>query len=620
VKDQIVIAARAIDRGQPEETLAALRALALVDGHRPERLVAVALWRRLLPYLAAARGAPAEAVAAAFENLVSATHNRMHVWNAYEAIPVLEAQIGADDTAAIVAAAVWDGVLRTNPAMFNLVFNLFYRAGGTRCAPALTQFLAAQPDHAPVYWQFLLLVRSMPAGLAADPERLVADLLAASGRDDLAPLFAIYLMQMRQEPVAAIVAAAQALAAPAQRRLVADYMAGMSYTPDEIETVVAALPALLPDEIDHPLAELMRARRAIARGQWEDALAGAAACASEPQYRHSAGLLRAIALAHQQQPEQADAALDAILGAADAAPFQKARATFIRVANERLRRGLPLPENVATVALPEPVGRPLAQGLWVGPRLRWIERLSIQSYLANGWRFQLYAYDEVAGVPDGCEVLDAAAIIPRHEVFREGHGSGPHAGSLGAFSDLFRYRLLAERGGMWTDTDVINRRLFEPDGARFVSTELTDAGLVTLNGAIMAAPAGDPLVVRAYERSRELLASSDRMFFTRIGPLLLAELVLELGVDAVELMPPHFLSPISWMNTASLRQPYEIVSRRPDIRDAVNIHVYTEMWRTLGLGLDQPPSADSFLGRLYVEHFGAGTAGRASLDPAGAGA
>ena len=43
---------------------------------------------------------------------------------------------------------------------------------------------------------------------------------------------------------------------------------------------------------------------------------------------------------------------------------------------------------------------------------------------------------------------------------------------------------------------------------------------------------------------------------------------------------------------------------RPEFQEAVNVHVYTEMWRTLGLGLDRPPSRESFLGRLYVEHFG----------------
>jgi hypothetical protein len=58
------------------------------------------------------------------------------------------------------------------------------------------------------------------------------------------------------------------------------------------------------------------------------------------------------------------------------------------------------------------------------------------------------------------------------------------------------------------------------------------------------------------------------------------------------------------MNTASLLQPFDAVMARQEFRQAINIHVYTEMWRTLGLGLDRPPSKETFLGRLYADHFG----------------
>ena len=55
-------------------------------------------------------------------------------------------------------------------------------------------------------------------------------------------------------------------------------------------------------------------------------------------------------------------------------------------------------------------------------------------------------------------------------------------------------------------------------------------------------------------------------------------------------------------NTASLLQPFERMMAREDMRQAVNLHVYTEMWRTLGLGLDRPPEPDTFIGRLYAHH------------------
>jgi hypothetical protein len=225
--------------------------------------------------------------------------------------------------------------------------------------------------------------------------------------------------------------------------------------------------------------------------------------------------------------------------------------------------------------------------------------MSMQSFLLNGWRYKLYVYDEPEGVPHGVEVADAAAILPRDTIFREGAGSGAHRGSLGAFSDLFRYALLVRRGGFWTDTDVINLDLFEPDGARLIASEWTDAGLIGPNGAQMAAPADDPLQRTALAAAEELRAGGD-MHFARIGPELLAELLAAGGRASYALMDPEFLNPIGWMQTGQLLTPFDTMRRSPCLARARNIHVYTETWRLIGLALDTPPPPDSFLGTLRV--------------------
>jgi hypothetical protein len=606
MKDALLAAARALDGGNLDEAREYLRFLPLVRGDRPERLVAVALWKRLLSNTRRDDSQTADREAlVALDNMAAAATNRVHVWNAYEAIPVLETRIGPVDTAAVVASTIWDCVLKSNPAMFTFVFELFFRAGGERCTIALEQFLAEQGNYIPSYWHFVLFTKSSSGRSHLEFAALAAQLLKYTRRSELAPLFDVYLKQMRQAPVFEIAAAARALRSAAQRMIVAEYMTGMGYTLDELRIVVALLPFLVGDsDAGKAIMSLMQARLATAEHRWQDALEIAGLACTDPRFRHAANLLRALALARLKKSQDAVALLDEVLTSADAAPFHRARATFIRVTNELVMRGLPLPEERDLKTFCASMGRPLAQSLWVGPKLRWIERLCIKSYLNNGWRFQLYVYDELDNVPEGCEVLDASAIIPAKDVFLEGQGSGSHAGSVGAFSDLFRYQLLSKRGGMWTDTDVINFKKFDPDGERFISTELTDAGLITLNGAIMAAPAGDEMVVRAYERAHAILSSNGKMFFTRIGPYLLAEVALELGVDKIELMPPSFLSPVSWMNTASLLQPFDVAMARQEFRQAINIHVYTEMWRTLGLGLDQPPSEETFLGRLYANHFG----------------
>jgi len=221
----------------------------------------------------------------------------------------------------------------------------------------------------------------------------------------------------------------------------------------------------------------------------------------------------------------------------------------------------------------------------------------MQSYLANGWRYQLYVYEEPANVPDGVELMDAAAIQPRAALFREGATSGMHRGSVGAFSDLFRYSLLSQRGGLWTDTDVINLDRFEPDGHRFVATEVSDAGIIGPNGAMMAAPAGCALQSDALRRAQHLLEARSAQF-ARIGPFLLAEMLARDGLRGYRLMPTEFLNPVGWMETGMLLEPFDTFVARPKLETAHNIHVYTETWRLVGLDLGEAPEGNSFLARL----------------------
>jgi mannosyltransferase OCH1-like enzyme len=94
----------------------------------------------------------------------------------------------------------------------------------------------------------------------------------------------------------------------------------------------------------------------------------------------------------------------------------------------------------------------IVQGLWVGGALSTMERLSISSFLANGHDYHLYVYRDVSGVPEGATIRDASTIVSESRI---GNFSW-----LAEFSDLFRYALLLERGGIWADLDVICLRPF----------------------------------------------------------------------------------------------------------------------------------------------------------------
>jgi phosphatidylserine/phosphatidylglycerophosphate/cardiolipin synthase-like enzyme len=55
------------------------------------------------------------------------------------------------------------------------------------------------------------------------------------------------------------------------------------------------------------------------------------------------------------------------------------------------------------------------QMLWIG-ELSKLERMALASFVANGHTVHLYAYDDLAGVPDGVQVIDAREILPEEGV------------------------------------------------------------------------------------------------------------------------------------------------------------------------------------------------------------
>ena len=92
----------------------------------------------------------------------------------------------------------------------------------------------------------------------------------------------------------------------------------------------------------------------------------------------------------------------------------------------------------------------IVQSLWIGDSLSVMERLCLASFMANGYTFHLYVYDEVEGVPAGVLLMDASEILPRSKVFKY-----KKRNTYAGFSNHFRYKLLCMKGGVWVDTDVV---------------------------------------------------------------------------------------------------------------------------------------------------------------------
>ncbi len=134
--------------------------------------------------------------------------------------------------------------------------------------------------------------------------------------------------------------------------------------------------------------------------------------------------------------------------------------------------------------------------LWHGAPFTVWEELSVRSFLRQGHPVEVFCYDEI-DLPAGAVPMDGREILPESEVFS--YADGPAKDSFAAFSNLFRAKLLLERGGIWADLDLLCMRPL---------TELPAACAGTyfdrVNGALLRFPPGNALCRRVYEQARDL--------------------------------------------------------------------------------------------------------------------
>lgn len=219
------------------------------------------------------------------------------------------------------------------------------------------------------------------------------------------------------------------------------------------------------------------------------------------------------------------------------------------------------------------------------------ERLCLTSFIAKGHDLTLYCYERIE-VPRRVELADASTVFPEKDVFFYKHGPG--AGSVAGFSNWFRYKLLHELGGWWTDTDVICLSEMVPESSLSFAYQ-DDA---TLNCALLKIPAGHPL---SGTLLREALALGRNFEWGQCGPHLLTRVVAELQLG-------HWALPSSAFYPLPYSRARDVLV--PELRDKVAqaagrsyfIHLWNEMLRQARVAKNIPPPAGSYLWEKFVEH------------------
>jgi hypothetical protein len=211
----------------------------------------------------------------------------------------------------------------------------------------------------------------------------------------------------------------------------------------------------------------------------------------------------------------------------------------------------------------------IVQSLWIGPALGPMELLCIRSFLRQGHQFQLYSYNSTLHVPAGCTLFDA------NEVIAQGELSYIEFKSLAAFADYFRYKLLLDRGGWWTDLDVVCLRPLNFNSRYVLGTEGMQRGGRHVSSCLIKAPKGSPAMAWCWEECRKTSPEQAQQPWGRSGPALLAQAVKKFQLDKHQLDTELFC-PVSWWEARKFVTPNVELSLPSN---ACAVHLWNERWQ-----------------------------------------
>lgn len=214
----------------------------------------------------------------------------------------------------------------------------------------------------------------------------------------------------------------------------------------------------------------------------------------------------------------------------------------------------------------------VVHGLWIGKTLSKVELLTIQSFIACGHTFWLWAYEAIeTALPEETIRKDARTILPEHSVFRymAGNQFGHGKGSLAGFSDIFRYKLLYEYGGWWTDMDVTCLRPLDFESPYLFRSH----DVFPVVGNIMKCPKNSELMRDCFEIAQATVTADNTDWLKPIR-------ILNNGIQKYNLTP--FIQSISNADRWEIVNFYFTYPAKPKPNFYV-FHWMNEEWRARGI-------------------------------------
>ncbi|MEW9838530.1 glycosyltransferase family 2 protein [Mesorhizobium marinum] len=240
-------------------------------------------------------------------------------------------------------------------------------------------------------------------------------------------------------------------------------------------------------------------------------------------------------------------------------------------------------------------------GFWHGPELGPMRMACLASFVRMGHQFELYTYEPVT-VPKGVTIRDANTIIPLSEIFYyENQFTGRR--DIGPFSDLFRFKLLMEKGGWWSDVDAFCLSKSIPTVERAWAQEKPELSPDAVGTSQIAFAANDSVVRELYESCLNL---SKAGFSTReaLGPLLISDVIRKNSLPTNCFGSPATFYPVRWIEMFKLWLPQFKNELNARLRKAIFLPTYASFPQYIGLDLGKYPPKGSYLADLCDKYIG----------------
>jgi len=231
---------------------------------------------------------------------------------------------------------------------------------------------------------------------------------------------------------------------------------------------------------------------------------------------------------------------------------------------------------------------------WAYGDLTKLERICINSFIRQGYLVNLWTYGLIQNAPRGVLLRDAREILDENRIFKNKRGS------YASFSDLFRYKLLNEVGGLYADTDVV--ALVGPgvftDPTLVTERQEGDSNISIQNNIIFnPKPTKGNLIDLAYHVAERF--PHEKIAHAEIGPMLVSLLSITQPEHGYQLMHPDFASPFNYWNC-----PEYLLTEGVTLPPATRfIHCYGSCWVLKGFDKDMDYPKGSLMAR-FDEQFG----------------